>query len=231
MIDNNIKNQIKELALKEIPNEICGLILVSGQSNLIYPCKNISNNKNKFFELSPLDFLRAVDKTNNKVIGFYHSQEHRSPSALDWIVSQGHNLYSLIYSWKEDEFYEIDKVQIKYKDYLYKKFKWGVSDCFTLAKEFYKKEYNINVDNYNYGEDWYKKDSNLITDNYKKEGFIKIDFKEIKEGNVVVFSDRHFGIYLEKDLLLHSKRNKYSIIEPLTEEMKEKISFCLRYEK
>lgn len=227
MLNNRTKQEIKELALK-IPNEeICGLLIESGNYESFIPCKNISSNKSKHFEISPLDYLRIAE--NNKIIGIIHSQHSFLPSSLDIVNSLGHNLKSYIYSLDFDEFLEITEGHLKYKKYLGKIFEIGKQDCFTLIRDFYKQELNIEINNYPRNDNWYKENPNIIIENYQKEGFQEAEIKDIKHSDIIIFNSGHFGIYLDGDLLLHHQRNKLSNIERLTEEWKSFISNIYRF--
>lgn len=228
---NDLKYKIKELAEINKPKEICGLIFKSGDLIDIYPCQNISLNKEKHFELNPFDYLKAVEK--GKIIGIYHSQENSEPSFLDYSVSLGHNLYSLIYSYKDKNFIEINKDSIKYRKYIGIPFDINKENCFTLSQKFYLNEYNIKINNYFISEDWFEKNPNIINNNYDKEGFLPVELNKIQIGDAIIFrfknSGIHIGIYIGSNMFLHHDRNKYSNIEYLHDTWKEKILFCLRH--
>lgn len=228
-LTTQIKSTIKKYALKEKPDEVCGLIISSGNFVSIYPCKNISSNKKVRFELSPLDYVRALDDGGNKVLGIFHSQENKNLSVLDVLNSMGHKIYSVVYSWKYDEFYEITNQHVKYKQYIGKEFEIGKNDCFSIIRDFYKKEYNININDYFRDDKWYKKNPNIIKENFEKEGGIEVKFEDIKEGDVIIFSFGHFAIYLGENLILHAPRDKYSNIEYLNDSYKNRISLILRH--
>lgn len=211
------------------PNEACGLILQSGNKVFIYPCKNISLKPEKYFELSPLDYIRAYNNGNNKIIGIFHSQESITPSMYDYVIASGHNLYSVVYSWKNNTFFEINDEVSKYIKYVGREFQIGKNDCFSLVRDFYKQEYNIIIKDYFRDDKWFERDPNIIRDNYKMEGFIEIDQNELKTGNVIIFSYGHFGIYIEHDKFLHHPRNKVSTIDKLTDIWIRKIDICVKY--
>ena len=145
MLSHLSKQKIKEAALKTPNEEICGLLIESGNCADFIQCKNISSNKANHFELSCLDYLRISE--DNKIVGLIHSQKSFLPSYLDIINSLGHNLKSYIYSLDYDEFLEVTEGHLKYKKYLGLEFEIGKQDCFSLIVNFYKQELNIPIFN------------------------------------------------------------------------------------
>jgi len=229
MLNTELKNQIKKYALEDTSKEFCGLLLSSGDSKFIYKCKNISSNPDVHFEMSQLDYLKAWDCGRNKILAIVHSQVDPKPSTLDILNSRNHKIPSFMYSIAADEVMEITNQHLKYNEYLGREFKIGDFDCFTLLIDFYKKEYGVVIENFIRDDKWLEQNPNIAEELYGKEGFIKIDFKDIIEGNIIEFKFNHFGIYLNGDLLLHHPRMRYSTIERLDNPWKNRIKNCYKY--
>lgn len=228
MLSNLIQQQIKEAALKTPNEEICGLLVESGNFYGFIQCTNKSSNKKNHFEISPFDYLNIAE--TNKIIGILHSQRSSVPSSLDIINAFGHNLKSYIYSIDGDIFIEVTEKHLKYGRYLNQKFEIGKQDCYTLIKNFYQQEFNIEINNYPRTDSWFKENPNIIKENYEREGFVEVDnIKNAKEGDVIVFSWGHMAIFLEKDLILHIKRDKPSIIEMLNDSYLSRITGIYRH--
>lgn len=231
MLNIELRNQIKKCALENPNEEICALILTSGDSTFIYKCKNISSNREKFFEISSLDYLRAWNEGKNQIVGMVHSQRSTRPSIADIVNYRNHKLPSYIYSFESDDIIEITDKHLKFNKYLGRDFEINKNDCFSLIREYYKDEKDISIFNYPRKDNWYKENPNIINDNYKKEGFIKIELNNIIESDIVELNNFHFGIYLEGDLLLSHERGKFSNIERLTNLLKKRITNIYRYGK
>lgn len=225
MLNDIIEKNIRKLALKTPNEEICGCLVESGTSTGIIPCRNISSNRSNHFEISPFDYLRISE--NNKIVGIYHSQFSENPSSLDVINSLGHNLKSYFYSISGDRLIEITDKHLKYGKYLNRNFEINKNDCFSLIRDFYKNEFKIYINNYERNDKWYLENPDIIKNNYMNEGFVTVE--DYKEGDILVFKNAHFGIYLEGDLLLHHARNKKSTIEQLTDAWKKMISNIYRH--
>lgn len=227
----DLKEKIKIHAEYEKPNEACGLIYKSGEYIDIYPCKNISSEKQEHFELNPFDYLKAASR--GKIVGMYHSQKDINPSVLDYVVSSGHKIYSVVYSYENDTFVEINEDAIKYAKYIGRPFKFGNNDCYSLVRDFYEREYKILLGDYVRDDKTFKDFPDIIRDNYIKEGFQEVKMEDLQVGDAIVFglnkTSPHVGIFIGNNLFLHHEHNKYSTAQFLTSPWKSKIVFCARH--
>jgi proteasome lid subunit RPN8/RPN11 len=227
MLNLQLKREIREYALGQIPNESVGLILLKDNNYSFFPCKNISYNKDVHCILDPLDYIKA--ELQGEIVGHVHSHSMGEPSLQDNFTAFNHNIYSIVYVWDENKFYVISP---KLKDYLDKDFNIPKSDCFTLVRDYYKIEKNIHINDYERIEGDFKNTSNLILNNFEIEGFRKVD--EMKKDDVLLISDgdnniTHMGIYLDNDLILHHPRNTKSCIEYINHHLRKKIIYIMRH--
>jgi proteasome lid subunit RPN8/RPN11 len=227
MLSNEIKQQIKAAAQKSFPEEMCGVLVLIGDVVNFYQCKNISSNPTKHFELSCLDYVRC--SALGKIVGLAHSQRSPTASLLDLVNYENHKLPSYIYSFDSNDIFEVTPGHIKYNKYLGRAFEIGKKDCFNLITDFYKHELDIIISDYPRNDGWYEDNPNIIQDNYLKEGFIKKSLEDIINFDILEFHRYHFGIYLEGDLVLEHKRNKFSTIEKFDNSMKRRITNVYRY--
>ena len=208
--------------------ESCGLIISTETEVLVFKSKNISYHKGNNAILNPLDYIRA--SKIGKIIGHFHSQPFGPPSFIDYLNAINHDIYSVIYSIKSDIFYVIEP---KLKDYLDAEYKCGVSDCYTLVREYFNKELNIKLNDYNREDNWWKKSPNLILENFKNEGGITVSFEDLKPNDVIVFNVNnvpgHFSIYMGCGLILHHPFGERSIISEISEPLKRRICIIIRH--
>ncbi|MAF24954.1 hypothetical protein CL634_05200 [bacterium] len=104
---DHIKKEIKLHSLEEDPNECCGLILEIDKDLRIMKCKNISKDKLNNFEIGPHDYLRGEKR--GKIKAYYHSHpndEIGTFSDIDKKVSLGHGIPLIMYSIKNNKFFE-----------------------------------------------------------------------------------------------------------------------------
>ncbi len=228
MLTDKIKSEIKEFSLTNREEESCGVLVSIGDEVITYKSKNISFHKSKHAILNPLDYIRAAKL--GKIIAHFHSQPCGAPSFTDYLNAINHNIYSIIYSIKRDIFYIIEP---KLKDYLDLDYQCGISDCYTLVREYFNKELNIKLNDYNREDNWWKNSPNLILENFKKEGGIPVSFGDIRPNDVIVFNVNnipgHFSIYIGSGLILHHPFEEKSIISEISEPLKKRICMVIRH--
>ena len=228
ILTEKIKNKIIEISNNNKNEEICGLVIKRFDNLLVFECENVAFHKKNHCVLNPLDYIKA-DKMG-EIIAHFHSQDEDGYSNTDFINACGHNIFSIIYCKKNENFYIIDP---KNKNYLNLDFKIGENDCFSLVRNFYKDRFNIIINNYERNENWYKKDPNIILNNFTKENFKEIDTKDIKENDVLIFNiggvSQHFAIYMGNNFILHHPFNSVSIINELTNSLKNRIIKVVRH--
>jgi proteasome lid subunit RPN8/RPN11 len=228
-MNNFIKNQIKKHALKDFPNEACGLLVLEENNNIkVLNCKNVSPDKEKLFSLSPLDYLYA--SKIGKIISCNHSQKSPDFSEYDKLNSENHKIKYILYSHDIDDFKEYEPNGYRNK-YVGLNFKIGEQDCFTLLRQYYLNELGIFINNYDRSDGWYEKTPQIFLDNYEKEGFIKVDNIQINDVILVSYCDfpTHVLIYLGNNQILHHPREKLSTIEIYTESFKRRSHGIFRH--
>ncbi len=112
-VDDYIKSEIKKHSLSDIENECCGLVVFSSKDkvNIVFPCKNKAEQRDRHFSICPKDYLKATSL--GKIIAMYHSHPKQALdgfSELDKIQSSGHGLPSILYNVEGDNsFYSYPK--------------------------------------------------------------------------------------------------------------------------
>lgn len=112
-----------------------------------------------------------------------------------------------------------------YEQYLNIKHEYGVFDCIILVKQFYKQEFNIDIELpiYPASKLWMREYSTHNIDNTVLKYYTKLLLTDTKNCDLIVFRSlnsnyiTHFGIYLQPFKLLHVEANSISKIENLTE--------------
>lgn len=229
ILTKEIKDKIREYAIKNKPYEICGLIIQVNDLLEMFPCKNISFHKEDSCMLNPLDYI--VASTKGKIIAYVHSHKSKHLSILDNFNAFNHNIISVVYSYEEDEFYIILP---ELESYLNIAFEIGKNDCFELVRNYFYKKFTIDIGDFTRDENWYKINPNSIIDEYENRGFIKINtYNNIQINDVIVFNidniPSHMAIYLGNDLILHHPRKNRSEICEIGESLKKRICLIGRH--
>lgn len=243
ILSNNIKNKIKNHALRDTTKECCGFLIDNSQDVDVFECSNTSEHPQGHFSISPKDYLKASKKGSIKAVYHSHNSNNDNFSPHDILHSRAHKIPFVLYCSPKNSFRSFDPK--KNKTFLYDKiFKIGESDCYTLVKDHYS-SLGIKLHGYNsLGDDWHKKNPNLIQDLFelnKNDPSLPIfelpPETELKKHDVLVFEfikgtgANHVAVYLGEDEIIHHPRNKYLCIQRLGEIYKSKIIKIYRHEQ
>lgn len=198
----------KRHAIKEFPEESAGIIV----DDKYIPCKNIAENKELSFDIGPIDVIKAEELGKIQAIVHSHDNhphaskrdmERQIESKVPWIIINLKNgNVKHIFAWGD---------QLPITDYIGRPFFHGVADCYSLGRDYYKKELNIELPEYPREYGWWKKNENMLMESILEAGFqiVGSDLKDIKQYDGVLARVNapminHSGIYIgENGLLLH----------------------------
>ena len=101
--------------------------------------------------------------------------------------------------------------------YIGRDWAYGIHDCYSLMRDFYKRELGIELDDFERGEEgeWESSSWTMFVDNYASQGFVEID-KPSKTGdfllmNIVAPSPNHAGVFLaEQNCFYHHLMDRQS---------------------
>jgi hypothetical protein len=108
----------------------------------------------------------------------------------------------------------------------------GLFDCYTLIRDYYKKEFNIFLPtNIQRNWEWWSQGENLYVENAKYHSFEEVT--DIKKHDVLIMKvgspvPNHGAIYLGDNKILHHIAGRFSTIQNLTNSLKQKISVIYR---
>lgn len=233
-----LSEEIKEKALlhakEDCPRESVGLVHIVKGREKYYPCNNLAETPDEHFILDPKDYIEAENK--GEVVAVIHSHpitnHHPSPadrvacekSKLPWHVV---NPQTELWGYCEPEGYELS--------YVGRPFFHGVIDCYSLVRDYYKREYGIGLNDYHRRDQWWYKGENMYLDNFGKEGFKEIPFEEVKEGDLFLMKleadvPNHAAIYLGENIVLHHVQGRLSSRDVYGGYYHKVTEVCLRHE-
>jgi proteasome lid subunit RPN8/RPN11 len=241
MIDNIIKNFIKNHSEESYPNEACGFIIEKNFKFLCVKCFNVSKNPNTSFEIAPIEYLK-IKSNCDKIHYIYHSHPQASDycsfSEKDKNCSEALDIPIILMCMKSNEFKIFDNSGLDSR-YIGRYYKEGKYDCFSLIIDYFKNEksFDIKYDKKSYIE-------NVLEDNYLEKEFKKIFLrnnfslinrdKEIIRDDILLFdefnnsSPKHLGLYLGQESFLHQPYSKLSRVENNWHKYKNKIHSIFR---
>ena len=216
------------------PKESCGLLLNIKGKERYYPCRNLSMTAFQCFIIDPEDYIRA-DNTGD-IIAVIHSHPVTPPvpSQSDKVACEQSGLVWHIVNPKTESWGYLKPTGYK-APILGREWAWGVTDCYTLVRDWYKEKLNIDL------IDWQR--PTTLEDFNKDPMFEKCaeqtGFRELRSDEKLINGDllfmsilsnnlNHVAIFIDGDVL-HHLADRLSCIEPYSEWLLKCTGKRLRY--
>ena len=215
-LTDSVKRQIIAHAEQENPRESCGLVCIINGKQKYFPCRNIGVGTDNFV-LDPEDYDKA--DTAGEIVAVIHSHPNMSakPSQADLVACEASGLPwfivgypSLVWEYLEPKGYIAPLVGREWTH--------GILDCYSIIRDWYKQERNIELPEFDRHDEWWKAGQNLYLDNILKVGFNPIEQKDLQEGDVILMTigssvPNHGALYLGNGVILHHIQNRLSTRE------------------
>ena len=216
------------------PKESCGLLLNIKGKERYYPCRNLSMTAFQCFIIDPEDYIRA-DNTGD-IIAVIHSHPVTPPvpSQSDKVACEQSGLVWHIVNPKTESWGYLKPTGYK-APILGREWAWGVTDCYTLVRDWYKEKLNIDL------IDWHRP---TTLEEFNKNPMFekcaeKTGFRELRPDEKLINGDllfmsifsnnlNHVAIFVDGDVL-HHLTDRLSCIEPYSEWLLKCTGKRLRY--
>lgn len=188
-------------------------MVADGNKQKYVACENVADH-DQDFRISAEQYAQIEDQYQILAVVHSHIDKLATPSEADRVSCEATSLPWHIVAVGKDADENVPHViewqELKPAGYeaplVGRSFHHGVLDCYTLIRDFYKRELNIEIPDFERPDNWWDKPElgELYLDNFESAGFIKVD--DLKYGDVILMqyrSDRtnHGGIYLgDKEL-------------------------------
>jgi proteasome lid subunit RPN8/RPN11 len=98
----------------------------------------------------------------------------------------------------------------------------GVTDCYSLIRDYYFLELGINLKNYARGWSWWESGKDHYSENFADAGFTLIKRSELKVGDVILYKIRspvvnHGAVVVGPDTIIHHFTNHKSKLQKLSD--------------
>jgi cell wall-associated NlpC family hydrolase len=191
-------------AAVHFPNEACGFITHDGE---LLPQENIHHNPQQSFLIDPLAFMQQ----SGRIMAVYHSHPNASPlpSTADIASAERCNLPFVIISYPGGDLHSYMPRGVLPAPYEGRPFVYGVLDCLNLVADYYRQEFNLDIQD---GErkcwNWWQDPANqtAFVEGFKQRGFVQVEAP--LPGDVIIMQlqgacPNHAAIYLGDNRILH----------------------------
>ena len=203
----------------EDPKECVGLLLNIRGKEKYFPCRNLSMTAHQCFIIDPEDYVKADNTGEIKAIVHSHPVTPPFPSEADKLGCEQSKLPWHIVNPKTEQwgYYEPCgyKPPLKGRPWV-----WGVTDCWSLVRDFYKEEKGIELLDYERPVTPQEFNDVPLFERYaERTGFKELDPNEtLKNGDILLMSImyntlNHVAILLDGDVL-HHLTDRLSCKEP-----------------
>lgn len=216
---------VKERGIANYPNEACGLIYSDEKGKPHYvECKNVSDEPQHNFLIDPNEYLE-VEKLGEVVACWHtHCETEAVASEPDKQGCQNTQVPWFIGAvFKEDKGYRFEGLTLVEVDEGYEApligrvYSFGTFDCFSLMRDYYKRELKIELPDLPRTERIWESEENYMAKKAISDfGFVRLDDDaELIRGDLCFIETGregadHIGIYLGNDRILHQMRNRLS---------------------
>ena len=216
----------KDAALKHAkeqdPRESVGVLIVIKGKEQYYPCNNLSTYSQQCFILDPEDYVKADALGEITAIVHSHPVTPPSPSQADKVSCEQSGLKWHIVNPKTEMWGYCEPTGYK-PPLIGRQWVWGVTDCWSLVRDYYKEQHNIQLLDYERPttpQDFL--DNPLFEQYAERTGFRQLNKDEkLQKGDVLLMSIlhptlNHVAIFLGDDIL-HHLADRLSTREPYNE--------------
>ena len=212
-LNKSVQDKIIAHAEQENPRESCGLVCIVSGKQKYFPCNNLGVGTDNFV-LDPEDYDKA--DTAGEIVAVIHSHPNMSakPSQADLVACEASGLPWWIIGIPS-EHWEYLEPSGYIAPLVGREWTHGILDCYSIIRDWYKQERNIELPEFDRHDEWWKAGQNLYLDNILKVGFKPIKQEELQTGDVILMTigssvPNHGALYLGDGVILHHIQNRLS---------------------
>lgn len=229
-----LMNAIRRHVATEYPKEACGVVVQTRHSQIFIPCRNVAERPADTFTLSPDDYQAAL--AQGEIIMIVHSHPDvvsLVPSEMDRIQCDWSGTEWGIMSWPDGDFCTLTpRVE---RDYVGRQWVLGYADCWTLIREYYRREFGLSLGDYSVPYEWWENGGErLYDDNWQHEGFVEVEPRDMQPGDIIMMSiqagvTNHAAVFLGDNIILHHMSGHLSTRTPYGRYYRDRTVRVVRY--
>lgn len=204
MFGPEVDQAILKYAEKEAPSEACGYIIDGKFSRR----RNRHEEPEKHFTMTRVPKrAQAVVHSHPGGPAYPSNTDMRQQVATDlpWGIAVTHELGQEVFWWGDD---------VPIPPLIGRGFRHGVTDCYSLCRDFYRLQHNLTIPEFPRGWEWWDEPEegelpeDLYAKGFEQAGFFEIGMHDLLPGDAFLATVRsryinHAGIYLGNGLILH----------------------------
>jgi proteasome lid subunit RPN8/RPN11 len=190
----SLQNQLVAHAMEESPREACGLI-VDGQ---YVRCSNIHATPESNFAIGTADYIKAEAQGTIEALFHSHPSKYNKFSVHDAKACRTMNMPWVMYCLGTGDWHYADPTGNA--PYEGRQWHYGISDCYSLVRDFYRREFGIMMDDFERGEEyeWEDREWNQFERNFANQGLVAIE-QPAQKGDIFLMQlqspcPNHFGV-------------------------------------
>lgn len=201
---------IRAHAVAEYPRECCGLVVMAARRESYVPCRNAAAAGDHFV-LAPDDYAAAEDAGRVVAIVHSHPDDTPAPSEADRVACEATGLPWYIVEVSKDDAGAVVAGEVRgftpvgfEAPLLGRQFAHGVLDCYSLVRDWYRRERGIELLDFQRDDGWWEpgREGDLYMDHYAEAGFRPLlAGEDMAPGDVILMQVRsnranHAGVFL-----------------------------------
>lgn len=217
-IDERLKKEILAYAKQCEPQESCGFVVLEKEELVFYPCPNIADDPEHFFEIDYEEWIMTSEL--GEIVALVHSHpDSEIEKGLPYLSTADRECQVR----SEVDFWLVCGDKIKQFRHITpligRQFKNNKQDCRNIVLDCYMLAGVELPDNSEYEFNWFE-NANLYEDGMKRCGFEKLSQDEPPQlGDVILIQvgadvANHAGIYLGNQIMIHHSEGRLSARVP-----------------
>jgi proteasome lid subunit RPN8/RPN11 len=173
--------EMQAYAREVLPSEACGIVV----NNKFVPCANVHSSPLTNFAIDAKDYAKAEKTGSIQAIFHSHTDFLSDFTRHDVRGCKQSNLPWLLYAAGANLWAYIDPTGNA--PYIGRPWQYGIYDCYSLVRDFYKKEFAIELDDYERGEEfeWTSPEWRMFEKNFTAQGFVDAELP-YRRGDVLL---------------------------------------------
>jgi len=220
-MDKHILEAMNSIAIQRYPLEACGLIVASGNKSRLIECRNISAYPQHQFLIDPKSYAEAVEAGEIVAVWHSHIDIPNTPTEADKQDCEMHQMPWFITSVckTEDGFVTSEPYKLEPSGYEApyegRPYVFGVFDCWAVIRDYYRREFEIELEDFNRVEFFWLKGIDVIGKNWENAGFKLVTDDSYQVGDLFLIQNsasiiNHVAMYVGNDQILHHCHNRLS---------------------